>query len=824
MREANPKPVAQLIPLRDVVVFPFMVTPLFVGREKSIASLNAAMAADKKVVLVSQRDAEVDSPSGEDLFNVGTLAKILQMLKLPDGTVKVLVEGEQRVAISGFNLDDGQAVSCDYVSLESQSDLLTDEEMEKANLDVGSTLSFEEQEQVLSSSLLNVFESYVKLNKKLPSEVSKSVNAISEPGRLADSIAAHLSIKVIHKQPMLECLSVLKRLSLVLDAVEAEIDLLEVEKRVRGRVRTQMEKSQREYYLNEQMKAIQREIDGGEEGEESESEFDRLTNLVGEAGMPKAVKAKAEAELKKLKLMSPMSAEATVVRSYIDWLLAVPWKKRSKVRKDLRKAQEILDQDHYGLEKVKERILEYLAVQQRVRKMKGPILCLVGPPGVGKTSLGESIAKATNRKFSRIALGGVRDEAEIRGHRRTYIGALPGKVIQQLSKAETRNPLILLDEIDKMAADFRGDPGSALLEVLDPEQNHSFNDHYLEVDTDLSDVMFICTANSMNIPHALLDRMEVIRLSGYTEEEKLNIAMKYLLPKQVSRNGLSDSEITISEEVVRHIIRHYSREAGVRGLERELAKLCRKVLKSILDKSQIAPVDVVVDDLEELLGVERFRYGKAEDEDRVGQVTGLAWTEVGGELLTVEAASVVGKGALIQTGQLGDVMKESVTAAMTVVRSRARSLGLADDFHQKLDIHIHVPEGATPKDGPSAGIGMCTALVSTLTGIPVRSEVAMTGEITLRGEVLPIGGLKEKLLAAHRGGITKVLIPNDNVKNLQEIPENVKALVEIVPVKWIDEVLEHALAATPAPRVDSDLNGPDASSESDKPSVTVSRH
>jgi ATP-dependent Lon protease len=824
MSEAELKTVAQLIPLRDVVVFPFMVTPLFVGREKSISSLNAAMEADKKVVLVSQRDADVDAPAAKDLFEVGTLAKILQMLKLPDGTVKVLVEGEQRVAIESFSLDDGQAVGCVYTELESKSDPLTDAEMEKANLDVGSTLSFEEQEQVLSSSLLNVFESYVKLNKKLPSEVSKSVNTIDAPGRLADSIAAHLSIKVVHKQPMLECLSVLKRLSMVLDSVEAEIELLEVEKRVRGRVRNQMEKSQREYYLNEQMKAIQREIDGGDEGEEGESEFDRLSKDVNDAGMPKAVRTKADAELKKLKLMSPMSAEATVVRSYIDWLLAVPWKKRSKVRRDLRKAEEILDQDHYGLEKVKERILEYLAVQQRVRKMKGPILCLVGPPGVGKTSLGESIAKATNRKFQRIALGGVRDEAEIRGHRRTYIGALPGKVIQQLAKAETKNPLILLDEIDKMAADFRGDPGSALLEVLDPEQNHSFNDHYLEVDTDLSDVMFICTANSMNIPHALLDRMEVIRLSGYTEEEKLNIAMEYLLPKQISRNGLKENEAVISSDVVRHIVRHYSREAGVRGLERELAKLCRKVLKSILDKSQTAPVEITVEKLENLLGVERYSYGKAEDEDRVGQVIGLAWTEVGGELLTIEAASVVGKGTLIQTGQLGDVMKESVTAAMTVVRSRASSLGLADDFHQKLDIHIHVPEGATPKDGPSAGVGMCTALVSSLTGIPVRAEVAMTGEITLRGEVLPIGGLKEKLLAAHRGGITKVLIPNENVKDLIEIPENVKELVEIVPVKWIDQVFEHALTSMPVPRVAVEAAAGDTASESKGSVSVVSRH
>jgi ATP-dependent Lon protease len=766
-----------VLPLRDVVVYPHMVIPLFVGREKSIQALEAAMKGDKRIMLVAQRQAEVDDPKQDDLYQIGTIATILQLLKLPDGTVKVLVEGVDRGSVEKLL---GGPFYTAQIALALEVDQYDEKELE-----------------VLSRSVVSQFEQYVKLNKKVPPEVLTALAGIEDAGRLADTVAAHMALKLSDKQKVLEILDVRARLEHILVAIEGEMDVLQIEKRIRGRVKAQMEKSQREYYLNEQMKAIQKELGEMEDGV---NEVQELEQKIAEAGMPKEAKDKATAELNKLKMMSPMSAEATVVRNYIDWLVKVPWKKRTKVLKDLLRAQKVLDEDHFGLEKVKERILEYLAVQQRVEKIKGPILCLVGPPGVGKTSLGQSIARATNRKFVRMSLGGVRDEAEIRGHRRTYIGSMPGKVVQNLSKTAVTNPLFLLDEIDKMSMDFRGDPSSALLEVLDPEQNSAFNDHYLEVDLDLSQVMFVCTANSLNIPAPLLDRMEVIRLPGYTEDEKMNIAKKYLLPKQMKNNGLKDGELKVGEDVLLDIIRYFTREAGVRNLEREVAKICRKVVKELLtSKGKAKVVTVTTKTLDKYLGVQRFRYGKAEEENRIGQVTGLAWTEVGGELLTIEAATVPGKGKLLHTGQLGEVMQESIQAAMTVVRSRAQNLGLEAEFYQKLDIHLHVPEGATPKDGPSAGIGMCTALVSALTKIPVKSEVAMTGEITLRGEVLPIGGLKEKLLAAARGGITTVVIPVDNQKDLTEIPDNIKGNLDIRPVKWIDEVLEIALAGQPKP-------------------------
>ncbi|MEY4357800.1 MAG: hypothetical protein RL469_1126 [Pseudomonadota bacterium] len=773
-----------VLPLRDVVVYPHMVIPLFVGREKSILALEAAMKGDKRVMLVAQRQADIDDPKLDDLYRIGTIATILQLLKLPDGTVKVLVEGGSRGAIESLHA--GPHYTAD-VSPAAEQDKYEERELE-----------------VLSRSVVSQFEQYVKLNKKVPPEVLTALAGIEDAGRLADTVAAHMALKLADKQKVLEILDVRARLEHILVAIEGEMDVLQIEKRIRGRVKAQMEKSQREYYLNEQMKAIQKELGEMEDGV---NEVQELEQKISAAGMPKEAREKATTELNKLKMMSPMSAEATVVRNYIDWLVKVPWKKRTKVLKDLPRAEEVLNEDHYGLDKIKERILEYLAVQQRVEKIKGPILCLVGPPGVGKTSLGQSIARATNRKFVRMSLGGVRDEAEIRGHRRTYIGSMPGKVVQNMTKTAVANPLFLLDEIDKMSMDFRGDPSSALLEVLDPEQNATFNDHYLEVDLDLSQVMFVCTANSLNIPAPLLDRMEVIRLPGYTEDEKMNIAKKYLLPKQMKNNGLESGELKVGEDVLLDIIRYYTREAGVRSLEREIAKICRKAVRQLLSKGKgakkIAKADksvlVTTKNLEQFLGVQRFRYGKAEEENRIGQVTGLAWTEVGGELLTIEAAIVPGKGKLQHTGQLGEVMQESIQAAMTVVRSRAAHLGLEGDFYQKLDIHLHVPEGATPKDGPSAGIGMCTALVSALTKIPVRSDVAMTGEITLRGEVLPIGGLKEKLLAAHRGGIETVLIPIDNQKDLAEIPDNIKGNLKIKPVKWIDEVLEIALASQPTP-------------------------
>ena len=765
-----------VLPLRDVVVYPHMVIPLFVGRQKSIVALDKAMNAGKRILLVAQKTADLDDPQPSDLYEVGTLATILQLLKLPDGTVKVLVEGGERALVDRINVEDHFSAE---ISLLNEDDRHDEREID-----------------VLVRSIISQFEAYVKLNKKVPPEVLTSLTGIDEPGRLADTVAAHMALKLSEKQRVLEIQCVKGRLEQVLGIIEGEIDVLQIEKRIRGRVKNQMEKSQREYYLNEQMKAIQKELG---EMDDVPNELADLENKIEKAGMTKEGKEKAVSELNKLKLMSPMSAEATVVRNYIDWLLKAPWKKRSKVFKSLKKAEDVLEADHYGLEKVKERILEYLAVQQRVKRLKGPILCLVGPPGVGKTSLGQSIARATNRKFVRMSLGGVRDEAEIRGHRRTYIGSMPGKIIQNLSKTGVRNPLFLLDEVDKMAMDFRGDPSSALLEVLDPEQNSTFADHYLEVDFDLSDVMFVCTANSLNIPAPLLDRMEVIRIPGYTEDEKTKIALRYLVPKQLKVNGLKKKELNITESAVRDIIQHYTRESGVRNLEREISKICRKVVKSLLLKPRDTRVLVTAKSMEKFLGVRQFRYGKAEDRDQVGQVTGLAWTEVGGELLTIEAAVVPGKGKHSQTGQLGDVMKESIEAAMTVVRSRAKVLGIEEDFYQKLDVHIHVPEGATPKDGPSAGVGMCTALVSALTDIPVRSDVAMTGEITLRGEVLPIGGLKEKLLAAHRGGLSKVLIPQENEKDLVEIPKNIKDKLTIVPVKWIDEVMEHALVRTPLP-------------------------
>ncbi len=762
-----------VLPLRDVVVYPHMVIPLFVGREKSISCLETAMETNKQVLLVAQKQADTDEPTVDDLFEVGTVATILQLLKLPDGTVKVLVEGQQRAKINHFKESEFFLAEAEFVV----------------------TPELEEREQeVIVRSAIKQFEGFIKLNKKIPPEVLTSLSGIDEAARLADTIAAHMPLKLVDKQQVLEIIDVTERLEFLMGQMESEIDLLQVEKRIRGRVKKQMEKSQREYYLNEQMKAIQKELG---EMEDAPDEFETLKQKIEESKMPQDAREKTEQELQKLKMMSPMSAEATVVRSYIDWMVSVPWNKRSKVKKNLAKAEEILNEDHYGLERVKGRILEYLAVQNRINKLKGPILCLVGPPGVGKTSLGRSIAAATGRKYTRMALGGVRDEAEIRGHRRTYIGSLPGKLIQKMSKVGVKNPLFLLDEIDKMSSDMRGDPSSALLEVLDPEQNNAFNDHYLEVDYDLSDVMFVATSNSMDIPGPLLDRMEVIRLSGYTEDEKLNIAKRHLVDKQVKRNGLKPNEITIEDSAIIGIIRYYTREAGVRSLEREISKICRKAVKNILLDTSLKSVTVTMENLKEYLGVQRHDFGKADDSNRIGQVTGLAWTQVGGDLLTIETEAMPGKGKLTQTGSLGDVMKESIQAAMTVVRSRAEKLGINSDFYEKRDIHVHVPEGATPKDGPSAGIAMCTALVSSLTGNPVKAEVGMTGEITLRGEVLPIGGLKEKLLAAHRGGIKTVLIPKDNERDLEEIPENVIADLQVIPVQWIDEVLKVALERDP---------------------------
>jgi ATP-dependent Lon protease len=775
---------APVLPLRDVVVYPHMAIPLFVGREKSIKALSAAMQDDKKILLVAQRTAETDDPRDKDIYSIGTLASILQLLKLPDNTVKVLVEGVQRARIVKMGPEQS------YLSAEIQAVSGDETASESRELDA------------LMRSTMALFEQYVKLNKKVPAELLPSLASIDAPGRLADTVAAHLALKLEDKQRVLEILEPKPRLEHVMKQLESEIDILQIEKRIRGRVKSQMEKSQREYYLNEQMKAIQKELG---ELEDAPNEMEELGKKIERAGMPKAVKSKATNEHNKLKLMSPMSAEATVVRNYLDWLTQMPWRRRTKAHIDLEAAQKILDRDHYGLEKIKERIVEYLAVQSRVKKLKGPILCLVGPPGVGKTSLGRSVAESVNRKFVRMSLGGVRDEAEIRGHRRTYIGSLPGKIIQNMSKVGVKNPLFLLDEIDKMSMDFRGDPSAALLEVLDPEQNHAFQDHYLEVDFDLSDVMFVCTANTTNIPAPLLDRMELIRLPGYTEDEKLNIARQYLLPKQIKANGVNEGELEVSDNAIKGVIRHYTREAGVRNLERLLSKICRKVVKEVLTKTaekgaeKEKSVKVTEKNLEKYLGVLQFRYGRAEEKNQVGQVTGLAWTEMGGDLLTIEAALVPGKGKLTQTGSLGDVMQESIHAALTVVRSRAATIGIDKEFHQKHDIHVHVPEGATPKDGPSAGIGMCTAIVSALTGIPVRGDVAMTGEITLRGEVLPIGGLKEKLLAAHRGGIKTVVIPSENVKDLAEIPDNIKGKLNIEPVRWIDEVFKHALERVPEP-------------------------
>lgn len=765
-----------VLPLRDVVVFPYMVMPLFVGRAKSISALDEAMNEGKQLLLVSQKQADLEEPTVDDVFDVGTIANIIQLLKLPDGTVKVLVEGQQRAKINQLN--DGE----DHFSAEVTP--------------IETTFGDEKELDVVKAAVLNEFESYLQLNKKIPADVLGALQRIDDADRLADTMAAHIPVTVRHKQSVLELADVQERLEYLLGMMESEADILQVEKRIRGRVKKQMEKSQRNYYLSEQIKAIRKEMDEGE-SEDTIDEVEQLRQKVEAAGMPADVRDKVESELQKLKMMSAMSAEATVVRSYIEWMLQVPWHKRTKVKKDIAKAQQVLDADHYGLERVKERILEYLAVQARLNKIKGPILCLVGPPGVGKTSLGQSIANATGRKYVRMALGGVRDEAEIRGHRKTYIGALPGKLIQKMAKVGVKNPLFLLDEIDKMSSDMRGDPASALLEVLDPEQNTTFNDHYLEVDYDLSDVMFVATSNSMNIPGPLLDRMEVIRLSGYTEDEKLNIAMRHLLQKQIERNGLKKGELTIEENAILDIIRYYTREAGVRGLEREISKICRKAVKNLLVNQKVKSITVNSDNLHDYLGVKRFEFGKADTQNRVGEVTGLAWTEVGGDLLTIETASVVGKGKLTFTGSLGDVMKESIQAAMTVVRARAEKLGINSEFHEKRDIHIHVPDGATPKDGPSAGIAMCTALVSCLTGNPVRADVAMTGEISLRGKVLPIGGLKEKLLAAHRGGIKTVLIPKDNVKDLEEIPDNVKENLAIHAVETIDEVLGLALENPP---------------------------
>jgi ATP-dependent Lon protease len=790
-----------LLPLRDVVVFPHMVIPLFVGRPKSIKALETAMEAGKSIVLIAQKSAAKDEPAPEDLYSIGTVANILQMLKLPDGTVKVLVEGSQRAHIDQV-LDVTTHFTVEATPIAADNEITAEIE-------------------AMRRTLVAQFDQYVKLNKKIPPEILTSLSGIDEPGRLADTIAAHLPLKLEQKQEVLEMFSAKKRLEHLLTLIEGELDILQVEKRIRGRVKRQMEKSQREYYLNEQVKAIQKELGELEEG----ADLDDMEKRIKSAHMPKDARKKAETEFKKLRLMSPMSAEATVVRNYIDAIVSLPWKKKSKISTDLVKAEAVLDEDHYGLEKVKERIVEYLAVQQRVDKMKAPILCLVGAPGVGKTSLGQSIARATNRKFVRMSLGGVRDEAEIRGHRRTYIGSMPGKILQNMTKVAVRNPLFLLDEVDKMGMDFRGDPASALLEVLDPEQNHTFVDHYIEVEYDLSDVMFVATANTLNIPPALLDRMEVIRLSGYTEDEKVHIAIHHLLPKQMKNHGLKAEEITVSESAVRDIIRYYSREAGVRSVEREVSKICRKVVKMlVVRKGETAVKKVAVNarNLDKFLGVRRYTFGLAEKNNQVGQVTGLAWTEVGGELLTIESSVMPGKGKTITTGKLGEVMQESIQAALSVVRSRSRRLGINEDFYQKNDIHIHLPEGATPKDGPSAGIGICTAMVSVFTGIPVRADVAMTGEITLRGEVLPIGGLKEKLLAAHRGGIKTVLIPQENVKDLAEIPDNIKNRLEIHPVKWIDQVLEMALERKPEPLADKPEVAPVPAAE--QPTAPAIKH
>ena len=773
-----------LLPLRDVVVYPHMVLPLFVGREKSIEALEYAMANDKQVLLVAQRNAADDDPGADDIYQMGTVSNILQLLKLPDGTIKVLVEGGYRAVLDSIDDEGNFAVA-------GVREVICDEIPES------------EVEGLLRSTITQ-FEKYVNLSKKVPAEVLTSLTGIDEPGRLADTIAAHLPLKLEQKQSVLEMFDTAERLERLLGQLETELDILQVEKRIRGRVKRQMEKSQREYYLNEQVKAIQKELGEGEDG----ADLEEMERKIRSAGMPKEAAAKAQSEMKKLRLMSPMSAEATVVRNYIETLTGLPWKKKSRISKDLAEAERILDRDHYGLDKVKERIVEYLAVQQRVDKLKAPILCLVGPPGVGKTSLGQSIAHATNRKFVRMSLGGVRDEAEIRGHRRTYIGSMPGKILQNMNKVAVRNPLFLLDEVDKLGADFRGDPSSALLEVLDPEQNSSFVDHYVEVEYDLSDVMFVATANTLNIPGPLLDRMEVIRLSGYTEDEKVNIAVRYLLPKQLKNNGLKESEISVTEDALRDAIRYYTREAGVRGLEREISKICRKVVKGLVLKKRSTKVVVNAKSLAKYLGVRRYTFGMAERENQVGQVTGLAWTEVGGELLTIESVVLPGKGKVVHTGKLGEVMQESIQAALSVVRKRAHTLGIKGDFHQNSDIHIHLPEGAIPKDGPSAGIGLCTALVSVLTGIPVRCDVAMTGEITLRGEVLAIGGLKEKLLAAVRGGIRKALIPEENVKDLAEIPANIKDVLEIVPVRWIDQVFREALEREPEPLSDEEAAMP----------------
>ncbi len=787
-----------LLPLRDVVVFPHMVIPLFVGRAKSIKALEAAMEAGKSIVLVAQKSAAKDEPATDDIYRIGSIANILQMLKLPDGTVKVLVEGTQRAKVLHV--------------FDDKSHLDAEIQPVPADEDIGN------EAEAMRRALINQFDQYVKLNKKIPPEILTSLAGIDDAGRLADTIAAHLPLKLEQKQEVLEIFDVRKRLEHLLGLLEAELDIMQVEKRIRGRVKRQMEKSQREYYLNEQVKAIQKELGEGEDG----ADIEEIEKKIKAAHMPKDARAKAESELKKLRLMSPMSAEATVVRNYIDILVGLPWKKKTKIDTDLKHAEGVLEADHYGLEKVKERIVEYLAVQQRVEKMKAPILCLVGPPGVGKTSLGQSIARATNRKFVRMSLGGVRDESEIRGHRRTYIGSMPGKILQNMGKVGVKNPLFLLDEVDKMGMDYRGDPSSALLEVLDPEQNHTFVDHYVEVEYDLSDVMFVATSNSMNIPAPLLDRMEVIHVSSYTEDEKVNIAVRYLLPKAIKNNGLKAEEISISESAIRDILRYYTREAGVRGLERELSKICRKVVKSLLMKGRDTKVAVNSRNLDKYLGVRRYSYGIAEKHNQVGQVTGLAWTEVGGELLTIETAVLPGKGKTTTTGKLGEVMQESIQAALSVVRSRARKLGIVENFYEKSDLHIHLPEGATPKDGPSAGIGICTAMVSALTGIPVRADVAMTGEITLRGEVLPIGGLKEKLLAAQRGGIKVVLIPEENVKDLVEIPENVKNKLDIHPVRWIEQVLEMALEHTPEPLPETVVSTATALPANTTESVTTS--
>jgi len=795
-----PTPVTlPLLPLRDVVVFPHMVIPLFVGRPKSIKALELAMEADRRIMLVAQKAAAKDEPSVDDMFDVGCISTILQMLKLPDGTVKVLVEGQQRALVGPIE-DAETHFSATVTPVEAESEEHRPSEIE-----------------ALRRAVMQQFDQYVKLNKKIPPEILTSISSIDDPGRLADTIAAHLPLKLENKQAVLDLSDVKERLENLFEQLDREVDILNVDKKIRGRVKRQMEKNQRDFYLNEQVKAIQKELGEGEEG----ADLEEIEKKIKAAKMPAEARKKAEAELKKLKLMSPMSAEATVVRNYIDVLVSLPWSKKTKIKHDLGNAEVVLNEDHYGLDKVKDRILEYLAVQQRVDKVKAPILCLVGPPGVGKTSLGQSIAKATGRKYVRMALGGMRDEAEIRGHRRTYIGAMPGKVLQSLGKIGTRNPLFLLDEIDKLGTDFRGDPSSALLEVLDPEQNHTFGDHYVEVDFDLSDVMFVATSNSMNIPSALLDRMEVIRLSGYTEDEKTNIAMKYLLPKQLKNNGVKEEELQITEAAVRDMVRYYTREAGVRSLERELSKICRKVVKALLLKKLEPQVVVTADNLPDYLGVRKYTYGRAEQQNQVGQVVGLAWTEVGGDLLTIEAVTMPGKGVITRTGSLGDVMKESVEAARTVVRSRARMLGIKDEVFEKKDVHIHVPDGATPKDGPSAGAAMVTAFVSALTGIPVRGDVAMTGEITLRGEVTAIGGLKEKLLAALRGGIRTVLIPEENVKDLQEIPDNVKSGLEIVPVKWIDKVLDIALEHKPVPLTDEEVAAAVAAAAVEKTATVV---